>query len=201
MLRHASHEGVKVYQETRVESLSFENDGSPANARPVSAEWKNKSGQSGTIQFDWLIDASGRQGIMSTKYLCNRIYREGLKNVAAYGYWKDVTVFEEGGPRSNAPWFECLTGPYSLHPWHESAPIFMTFTSRRQNRMGLADPFAQWYDFHWRRYAPKYLQQEKGRMSWRPRRPLSRTAEAGSRGTGAHRRERILCEGKCQEYI
>lgn len=113
MLRHASHQGVKVYQETRVESLSFENDGNPAHARPVSAEWKNKElGLSGTIRFDWLVDASGRQGIMSTKYLHNRIYREGLRNIAAYGYWRNVTVFEEGSPRSNAPWFECLTGPY-----------------------------------------------------------------------------------------
>jgi flavine halogenase len=110
MLRHASGQGVKVFEETRVESLDFEENKDIPLARPISASWKNKSGQTGSIKFDWLIDASGRQGIISTKYLKNRIYREGLRNVAAYGYWKGVTVFDKGGPRSNAPWFECLTG-------------------------------------------------------------------------------------------
>jgi flavin-dependent dehydrogenase len=110
MIRHAEAQGVKVYEETRVESISFENDGDPKSSRPIAATWKRKTGETGTIKFDWLIDASGRQGIMSSRYLENRLYREGLRNVAAYGYWKGVKVFEKGGPRSNAPWFECLTG-------------------------------------------------------------------------------------------
>ncbi|KAF8523372.1 FAD/NAD-binding domain-containing protein [Hysterangium stoloniferum] len=109
MIRHAEKQGVKVFERIRVDSINFENDGDPSTSRPISANWRNKDGQSGAIRFDWLIDASGRQGVMSTKYLKNRIYREGLRNVAAYGYWKDVTVFDEGGPRSNAPWFECMT--------------------------------------------------------------------------------------------
>jgi len=109
MIRHAEKQGAKVFEETRVESIHFENGGDPASSRPVHAIWKRKSGETGIIQFDWVIDASGRQGIISTKYLKNRIYREGLRNVAAYGYWTGVTVFDEGGPRSNAPWFECLT--------------------------------------------------------------------------------------------
>ncbi|KAJ8518265.1 hypothetical protein ONZ45_g4620 [Pleurotus djamor] len=108
MLRHASSQGVKVFEEVRVETLDFQEVDSDS-PRPVSASWKKKSGEKGTISFDWLIDASGRQGIMCTKYLKNRIYREGLRNVAAYGYWKNVTIFDKGGPRSNAPWFECLT--------------------------------------------------------------------------------------------
>ncbi|KAF9461922.1 FAD/NAD-binding domain-containing protein [Collybia nuda] len=109
MLRHASRQGVRVFEETRVVSIDFRAGEDPSISRPVSASWMDKNGRSGVIHFDWLIDASGRQGIMSTKYLKNRIYREGLRNVAAYGYWKDVTIFEEGGHRSNSPWFECLT--------------------------------------------------------------------------------------------
>jgi flavine halogenase len=109
MIRHAEKQGVKVFEETRVESILFEGDDA-SSSRPISAAWKNKSGQQGTITFDWLIDASGRQGIVSTKYLKNRIYREGLRNVAAYGYWTNCSIFDEGGPRENAPWFECLTG-------------------------------------------------------------------------------------------
>ncbi|PSR75113.1 hypothetical protein PHLCEN_2v9298 [Hermanssonia centrifuga] len=91
MIRHAEKQGVKVFEETRVTDISFENGADPAEARPVSATWSNKSGETGTILFDWLIDASGRQGILSTKYLKNRIFREGLRNVAAYGYWTDKT--------------------------------------------------------------------------------------------------------------
>ncbi|ETW77133.1 putative halogenase [Heterobasidion irregulare TC 32-1] len=109
LVSHFIAVGVKVYEETRVESIGFESDRDPSTARPILINWKNKAGDSGVIKFDWLIDASGRQGIMSTRYLKNRIYREGLRNVAAYGYWKDVSVFDRGGPRSNAPWFECLT--------------------------------------------------------------------------------------------
>jgi flavin-dependent dehydrogenase len=107
MLNHAASQGVAVFQETRVESITFD------GTRPVSADWKNKQGQSGTIAFDWLIDASGRQGLISTKYLKNRIYREGLRNVAVYGYWTDVKIVDpEGGRRHNCPWFEAMNGPF-----------------------------------------------------------------------------------------
>ncbi|KAJ7319134.1 FAD/NAD-binding domain-containing protein [Mycena albidolilacea] len=107
LLNHAAAQGVHVYQETRVDSISFTGD--PANSRPVEAAWTNKSGNSGSIEFDWLIDASGRSGIMSTKYLKNREFREHLRNVAVWGYWRNVTIYQEGTARSNAPWFEAMT--------------------------------------------------------------------------------------------
>lgn len=109
MLRHAAKKGVNVFEETRVESLQFTNPDDPTS-RPISAAWKTKGGETGQIAFDWLVDASGRQGLMSNKYLKNRIYREGLRNVAAYGYWKGVEIFDKGGPRANAPVFEPLSG-------------------------------------------------------------------------------------------
>jgi hypothetical protein len=109
MLRHAAKKGVNVIEEIRVNEIEFADPNDPTS-RPIAAIWKSKAGETGRIAFDWLVDASGRQGIMSTKYLKNRIYREGLRNVAAYGYWKGVQVFDEGGPRSNAPVFESLAG-------------------------------------------------------------------------------------------
>jgi hypothetical protein len=39
--------------------------------RSVSASWSRKDGTSGTINFDYLVDGSGRNGIISTKYLKN----------------------------------------------------------------------------------------------------------------------------------
>lgn len=108
LLNHAEKEGVLVFQGTRVDALDFEGD--PSVSRPISAKWSNKSGQAGTISFEWLVDASGRAGIISTKYLKNREFREHLRNVAVWGYWRDVTIYQEGTPRSNAPWFEAMTG-------------------------------------------------------------------------------------------
>ncbi|CCM02243.1 uncharacterized protein FIBRA_04324 [Fibroporia radiculosa] len=101
MLDHAVEQGVKVFEETRVESLIFE--GGTDSGRPISAFWKNKQGGSGSIKFEWLVDASGRQGLMSTKYLKNRLIREGLKNVAVYGYWKGVTRYKESRRGEVAP--------------------------------------------------------------------------------------------------
>ncbi|EJC99652.1 FAD/NAD-binding domain-containing protein [Fomitiporia mediterranea MF3/22] len=107
MLRHAAREGVQVFEETRVDSIQFEGD--PSNSRPISATWVNKNGASGEIKFDWLIDASGRNGIMETKYLKNRTFREGLRNTAIWGYWRNARIYQEGTKRSNSPWFEAMT--------------------------------------------------------------------------------------------
>ncbi|KAF8636117.1 hypothetical protein AX17_003820 [Amanita inopinata Kibby_2008] len=107
LLRNASRQGVKVFEETRVTSIEF--DGDPTSSRPVAANWTNKNGESGTIRFEWLVDASGRAGTMTTKYLKNRKFREGLRNIAVWGYWKDVKIYKEGTKRSNSPWFEAMT--------------------------------------------------------------------------------------------
>lgn len=82
LLRNARKHGVQVFEETRVTDIDFEGD--PESSRPVAAHWSNKAGASGSIKFDWLIDASGRAGIMSTKYLRNRVMRESLRNVAVW---------------------------------------------------------------------------------------------------------------------
>ncbi|KAF7348029.1 FAD/NAD(P)-binding domain-containing protein [Mycena sanguinolenta] len=106
-LRHAEKQGVRAFQGTRVESIEFEGD--PASSRPIAANWANKDGDTGKITFDWLIDATGRAGIMSTKYLKTREMRESLRNVAVWGYWKGVKRYAEGTKKANSGWFEALT--------------------------------------------------------------------------------------------
>ncbi len=86
----------------------MEFDGEPATSRPRSAEWRRKDGSSGTISFEYLIDASGRNGLMSTKYLRNRAHNQSLKNIATWGYWNDCGVYEEGTARADVPFFEAL---------------------------------------------------------------------------------------------
>ena len=78
MFRHAGKCGAKIFDGVKVTGINFvPNDKSsfPAEGdaidpgRPVSASWVAKDGSPGTIKFDYLIDASGRAGIVSTKYI------------------------------------------------------------------------------------------------------------------------------------
>jgi flavin-dependent dehydrogenase len=91
LLEHSRSQGVKVSEGIEVTSLQFDGD------RPYSAAWLDKdSGRSGSIRFDYLVDASGRAGIMSTKYLRNRRYNETFQNIATWGYWRDYKNPDKG---------------------------------------------------------------------------------------------------------
>ncbi|KAI0040337.1 FAD/NAD-P-binding domain-containing protein [Auriscalpium vulgare] len=105
LLKNAGKNGVKVHEGVKVAKIHFTEDG----ARPTSADWTTKDGGSGTVNFEWLIDASGRAGILSTQYLRNRNWTKSLKNVAVWGYWKGAKPYAPGTSRENAPWFEALT--------------------------------------------------------------------------------------------
>ncbi len=84
LLEHAKEQGVKVFEGTAIRSLTFEGE------RPRSAQWEQVVGgnASGEISFDYLIDASGRAGLMATRYLKNRHFHEAFQNVAIWGYWQ-----------------------------------------------------------------------------------------------------------------
>ncbi|KAF7353475.1 Radh flavin-dependent halogenase [Mycena sanguinolenta] len=106
LLRNASENNVKVFEGVSVNALKF----SPTNDKqPVAAEWKSDDGKTGTINFNWLVDASGRTGIMSTKYLKNRKFNKALRSVAYWGYWTGANMYAPGTSRENATWLEALT--------------------------------------------------------------------------------------------
>jgi flavin-dependent dehydrogenase len=86
LLEHARSQGVRVFEGTAIRSLSFDGE------RPRSAQWEQVAGgqESGEISFDYLVDASGRAGIMATHYLKNRHFHESFQNVALWGYWEDA---------------------------------------------------------------------------------------------------------------
>ena len=108
LLRHASKCGATVIEETKVTEIQFEGDG---RSRPISATWKNTcNGIEGSISFDYLVDATGRNGIMSTKYLKNRRFNKALNNVACWGYWEETSSYMPGTTRQNAVWVEALQG-------------------------------------------------------------------------------------------
>ncbi|KAF7339986.1 FAD/NAD P-binding domain-containing protein [Mycena venus] len=106
LLRHAANSGVTVCEGVKVVRINFED-----LSTPVSAEWEARDGTHGILTFDYLVDASGRQGIMSTRYLHNRQVNKSLRNVACWGYWKGTSMYapDNLSNRKNAPWFEALT--------------------------------------------------------------------------------------------
>ncbi|KAG7449623.1 FAD binding domain-containing protein [Guyanagaster necrorhizus] len=134
LLNHARACGASVYELTRVNSLTFSQTDP---SRPISATWTHtgppipisppaspKASSEGTkspeivsepvkstgaTSFKYLVDASGRAGVMSTKYLKNRHFNLSLKNIAVWAYWKDVATYGVGTKREGSPWFEALT--------------------------------------------------------------------------------------------
>ncbi|KAG6358328.1 hypothetical protein INS49_014212 [Diaporthe citri] len=118
IFRYAEKCGAKVFDGTKVDEITFEpydQEGFDrkirlANpGRPVSAKWSRKDGTNGSISFDYIIDASGRNGIISTKYLKNRRLNEALKNIANWTYWKGAKRFNPGEKNENSPFFEALS--------------------------------------------------------------------------------------------
>ncbi|KAB8295897.1 hypothetical protein EYC80_008718 [Monilinia laxa] len=105
MFRYAGKCGVKNFDGVKVTAVNFvpliSTDSNPPTVdtsvpnpgRPTSATWSRKDGSSGTIKFEYIVDASGRAGIMNTKYMKNRNYNKGLKNVASWGYWKGAAKY------------------------------------------------------------------------------------------------------------
>ncbi|KAI0027549.1 hypothetical protein K488DRAFT_81076 [Vararia minispora EC-137] len=110
LLDHAQEQGVSVFQSTKVTSIAFNDDG-----RPVSATYTTPIGTQDVVDnqqmitFDYLVDASGRAGLLSNNYFKTRRYNSSLRNIATWGYWRGAGVYGRGTPTEGAPWFEALT--------------------------------------------------------------------------------------------
>jgi flavin-dependent dehydrogenase len=120
LFKHARTSGAKAFDGIKVDSVEFAPFDVLCNVpvanpgRPVSAVWTRKEdGARGTLNFDYMIDASGRAGLISTKYLKNRHYNQGLKSIANWGYWKNTGTWGIGTRQEGAPFFEALEGKFS----------------------------------------------------------------------------------------
>jgi len=84
LLRNAARLGARVREGRRVTEIIFDGGG-----RPCAAEWEEPStGARGRHEFDYLVDASGRAGVLANRYLGGRRFHESFKNVALWAYWK-----------------------------------------------------------------------------------------------------------------
>lgn len=90
LLKHAKSQSVQVYEGVEIRDILFDGD------RPRGAVWAklDDSGQTGEIAFDYVVDASGRAGILATRYLRSRQHHAIFQNVAIWGYWKGARTVE-----------------------------------------------------------------------------------------------------------
>lgn len=90
LLENARSAGVDVRELVEVLELEFEGE------RPCRAIYSDADGKRGVCSFDVLVDASGRTGLMATRYLKNRNFHEVFRNVALWGYWRDTNQLDRG---------------------------------------------------------------------------------------------------------
>ncbi|HEY3630728.1 MAG TPA: NAD(P)/FAD-dependent oxidoreductase [Jatrophihabitantaceae bacterium] len=82
LLKHAASQGAKVVEGATVKRINFDGD------RAMSADWtQDGTGTVHTTEFDHVVDASGRAGILSRKQFHNRRPHEVFRNVAIWGYY------------------------------------------------------------------------------------------------------------------
>ncbi|RAK73255.1 NAD(P)/FAD-dependent oxidoreductase [Aspergillus fijiensis CBS 313.89] len=111
MFQHAATCGAKTFDGVMVKSIQFAPDAYSQLGKPVSASYVSQLDESREVReiaFDYLVDASGRRGLLSTKYLHNRRYNESLKNIAHWGYWQGAEPYAKDTSLENQPFFEAL---------------------------------------------------------------------------------------------
>lgn len=92
LLTNAERQGVRVLQGASVEDLLFD------DLRPIGATISTvgESCHSERVGFDFLVDASGRAGLLATHYLKTRRYHEAFRNIALWNYWSGAKSLPSG---------------------------------------------------------------------------------------------------------
>lgn len=94
LLRNAAEKGAEVIESAAVRRIVFEGD------RAVAAEWTQlkdgaQTGPVNTVKFDYVIDASGRSGVLSQQQFKMRKSHDVFQNIAIWGYWTGAKLLPE----------------------------------------------------------------------------------------------------------
>lgn len=81
LLRNAAAQGAEVVEKATVKNVVFDGD------RPVAVQWVHDGGEVRTTHFRYLVDASGRTGVLAKQHLDTRTRHEVFQNVAVWAYW------------------------------------------------------------------------------------------------------------------
>lgn len=81
LLTHAGTQGVEVVQGAQVKAVTFDGD------RAAGAWWV-RDGRRHDAEFDFVVDASGRAGVLSAQHFRNRQAHDVFRNVAIWSYYR-----------------------------------------------------------------------------------------------------------------
>lgn len=81
LLRNATAQGAEVIEQATVTNVVFDGD------RPTAVEW-TADGQVHTTPVDYLVDASGRAGVLAKQQVIERQQHPAFRNVAVWSYWE-----------------------------------------------------------------------------------------------------------------
>ncbi|GAA2136275.1 NAD(P)/FAD-dependent oxidoreductase [Kitasatospora kazusensis] len=83
LLKNAAEQGARVVEGAAVKQVVFE------DGRPVAAEWVCQAdpAEPRRTTFDFVVDASGRAGVLTARHFRNRTKHEVFRNVAIWSYW------------------------------------------------------------------------------------------------------------------
>ncbi|KAK4244530.1 hypothetical protein C7999DRAFT_43806 [Corynascus novoguineensis] len=121
LFNHAAASRARAFDTTIIDAVQFEGgDGQPSNL----------GRHPGTIRFQYIVDASGRYGLLSTKDLKNRKFNQTLKNIANRGYRKGGGTYGVGTgwgwfiPLYNGTHSIANSGIKSASDWSYSASTY-----------------------------------------------------------------------------
>jgi flavin-dependent dehydrogenase len=110
LLNHAEASGADVSTGVTARSVSFE------QGRPVVVTCQPDDGEPYVIDgFRYLIDASGRAGLLSVRHLESRRQEPTLRNIAIWSYWRHAAVLPDT-PRGGINIISSPAGWYWIIP-------------------------------------------------------------------------------------
>ncbi|RDI60289.1 flavin-dependent monooxygenase QhpG [Nocardia pseudobrasiliensis] len=90
LLRNASDQGAEVIEQATARRVLFEGD------RPTAVEWTGFGDERvRTTEFDFLVDASGRAGMLSRRHFDMRRPHAAFRNIAIWSYWRGARLHSE----------------------------------------------------------------------------------------------------------
>jgi flavin-dependent dehydrogenase len=139
LLDNARDQGVRIRELAVVQDVGFDGD------RARSVRWREAGrSQVEEVTCDWVIDASGRAGVLAAQKFSSREYHKVFRNVAIWAYWKGGRTLP-GTPPGGLNSISAPGGWYWIIPMADgrlSAGFVThrdTFRSQRKNYSSLED--------------------------------------------------------------
>ncbi|MFC9930575.1 NAD(P)/FAD-dependent oxidoreductase [Streptomyces sp. NPDC127190] len=111
LLEHARGQGVRAHEETAVRAVDL------PDGRASAATWADRAGRQGRIAFRYLVDASGRAGLVTARHLHTRRFHDAFRNVATWTYWRGAA------PAADAPDGAIRLHSLPDHGWFWAIPL------------------------------------------------------------------------------